>query len=102
MKPVRKPSIGVEAMVRGVVVALALSSLALSSIDAVAQPFPSKRVTLLVPYAPGGIVDLIARMLVPRLSERFGQSVVVENRPSVSGNVGAAGGAQAAPDKEVR
>ncbi len=71
---------------------------ALSPQDAAAQAYPSRRITLIVPYAPGGIVDLIGRMLATPLGERLGQPIVVENRPSVTGNVGVAAGAHAAAD----
>jgi len=65
---------------------------------AAAQAFPSKRLTLIVPYAPGGIVDLIGRMIATPLGERLGQPIVLENRPSVTGTVGVAAGAQAPAD----
>lgn len=87
-----------RAIVCAGIAALALAVTALASSDANAQAFPSKRVSIIVPYAPGGIVDLFGRMLAPHLGERFGQTVVVENRPSLSGNVGAIYGARSAPD----
>ncbi len=96
MKSIHLP--GHRMATRFALMMLMLFSFALASMDARAQAFPTKRVTLIVPYAPGGIVDLIGRMLATRMSERLGQPVVVENRPSVTGNVGAAAGAQAAPD----
>lgn len=98
MKPGGNGPTSIAAVLRGIATVLTISSIAWPSLEAVAQPFPSKRVTLIVPYAPGGIVDLIGRTLASRLSERFGQPVVIENRPSVTGLVGVAAGAQAAPD----
>jgi tripartite-type tricarboxylate transporter receptor subunit TctC len=52
------------------------------------QNYPSKSIRLIVPYAPGGIVDYIGRLLGQRLSEGFGQSVVVDNRPGAGGIIG--------------
>ncbi|HEX3062878.1 MAG TPA: tripartite tricarboxylate transporter substrate binding protein [Usitatibacter sp.] len=59
--------------------------------DAGAQPapFPSRTVSLIVPYAPGGLPDTIARTVGQKLSERWGQSVVIENRPGGNGVVAA-------------
>jgi tripartite-type tricarboxylate transporter receptor subunit TctC len=60
--------------------------------------YPTRPVRLIVPFAPGGGSDVLARMLGPRLSERLGQPVVVDNRPAASGIVGADLVAKAAPD----
>jgi tripartite-type tricarboxylate transporter receptor subunit TctC len=65
--------------------------------SASAQNF-TKQVTIIVPYAPGGSSDILARLIGPKLSELIGQSVIVENKPSASGNVGADFVAKAAPD----
>ena len=53
-----------------------------------ADNYPSKPVTLIVPYAPGGQGDVFARILAERLGTEFKQSVIVENRPGASGAVG--------------
>ena len=51
--------------------------------------FPSRPVNMVVPYPPGGLIDLVARIIQPRLQIELGQSVVVENRSGAGGNVGA-------------
>ena len=63
-----------------------------------AAPFPSKTVTLVVPFNPSSGSDIIARLMVPKLAARWGQSVVIDNKPGASGNIGAAQVATAAPD----
>ena len=60
--------------------------------------WPSRPIRLIVSYAPGGAADLTARLIAPRLAERLGQNIVVENRIGGSGTVGGAVVAQAAPD----
>jgi tripartite-type tricarboxylate transporter receptor subunit TctC len=62
------------------------------------SPYPGKPVRILVPYAPGGGSDLVARTLSPRLSERLGQPVVVDNRPAVGGILATEMAAQSNPD----
>ena len=63
--------------------AFALGSLSLPC--AAADEFPNKPIRMLVPFAPGGGADIIARLLGPRLTERVGQSVIVDNRPAAAG-----------------
>jgi tripartite-type tricarboxylate transporter receptor subunit TctC len=60
--------------------------------------YPSRPVRLVAPFAPGGPVDAVARVLAPNLSERFGQQFYVENHPGGSGNIGTALVAKAPPD----
>jgi tripartite-type tricarboxylate transporter receptor subunit TctC len=55
-----------------------------------AQPFPSRQITIVVPFSPGSTSDLLPRALAPLLSQSMGVPVVVENRPGAGGNVGAA------------
>jgi tripartite-type tricarboxylate transporter receptor subunit TctC len=65
---------------------------------AIAQPYPSKPVRLIVPYAPGGAGDVIARIVSQRLGTDLGTSVIVENRPGAGGMIGAMAVASAPAD----
>jgi tripartite-type tricarboxylate transporter receptor subunit TctC len=65
---------------------------------AAAQGYPSRNVTLVVPFAPGGPTDVIARTLAQHLQKTFGQPVVVENQAGANGNIGVGRVARAAPD----
>jgi tripartite-type tricarboxylate transporter receptor subunit TctC len=74
-----------------------------ATLAAIAQPagaqgFPSRTIHLVVPYAPGGTGDIVARVISEKLSSALGQSVVVENRPGASGGVGSKAVASAPPD----
>ncbi|TMG95659.1 MAG: tripartite tricarboxylate transporter substrate binding protein [Betaproteobacteria bacterium] len=62
------------------------------------DPYPSRPVKLLIPYAPGGATDIIARHISPKLQEALGQPFVVDNRPGASGNIALEAAAKAAPD----
>ena len=63
-----------------------------------AQPYPAKPIHLLVAFPPGGPVDIIARLVAPKMSEILGQPIVVENKVGASGNVATAEVAKSAPD----
>jgi len=63
-----------------------------------AQPFPTKPVKLVVPFPPGGSLDNVGRLLAQKLSEEWGQQVVVENKPGAGGNIGADAVAKSPPD----
>ena len=65
-----------------------MAVIALSGISANAQEFPNKPIRIVVPYSPGGGTDSVARMMAQRLSITLGQSVVVENKPGASANIG--------------
>jgi tripartite-type tricarboxylate transporter receptor subunit TctC len=65
-----------------------LAMLACGNIRVEAQNF-TKQVHIIVPYGPGGTSDILARLIGPKLSEAIGQPVIVENKPSASGNIGA-------------
>lgn len=61
----------------------------LAGVCAKAQPFPTKAVTLIVPYAPGGLPDTVARVVGQKLSDKWGQAVIIENKPGGNGVVAA-------------
>ena len=63
-----------------------------------AQGFPTRTVTLVVPFSPGTGIDILARVIGPRLGQKWGQPVVVENKPGASGNIGTDFVAKSAPD----
>jgi len=83
-------------MIRILGVALALLSFTTASPRA--DDYPSRPIRILVPYAPGGISDIAARIVGGKLSEAFGQQVVVENRPGGNAFIGISDAARAAPD----
>ncbi len=83
---------------------LALAGVALAAMFVVAgnawaqATWPAKPVKIVVPFAPGGTTDILARAIAPELSRVFGQSFVVDNRPGAGGNLGADIVAKSAPD----
>lgn len=70
----------------------------LAAVPARAQDWPTKPVTLIVPFAPGGTTDIVGRILAQQMSTRLGQSVVVENVGGAGGTLGAANASRATPD----
>jgi tripartite-type tricarboxylate transporter receptor subunit TctC len=86
-----------NAMRRGHLVLL-LAALLMAPKAGMAQTYPNKPVRLIIPFAPGGVADVIARPIADRLSRTLGQPVVVESRAGATGTLGAAYVAQSAPD----
>jgi tripartite-type tricarboxylate transporter receptor subunit TctC len=83
----------------GLPVAIAFAGALAVSAGAWAQDkYPSRPIRLVIPFAPGGGSDVTARMLGPRIADRLGQPVVIDNRPAASGVVGADIVAKAVPD----
>jgi tripartite-type tricarboxylate transporter receptor subunit TctC len=77
--------------------ALALAAWALAG-TVFAQDWPNKPVHIIVPFAPAGPVDIIARIVGAKLGDAYGQQFVIENRAGAGGNIGAAAAAKSAPD----
>ena len=85
-------------MWRQLVLALATAACAVWSVMASAQTYPSRPVTMVVPFAAGGTFDVVGRIIAPRMSELLGQQVIVENATGAGGIVGVNRVANAAPD----
>jgi tripartite-type tricarboxylate transporter receptor subunit TctC len=77
---------------------LVFALLCTASADVGAQTYPARTVTIVVPVAPGGVSDTLARALAQRLAPALGQQVVIENRGGAAHTIGAAAVAKAAPD----
>ena len=74
------------------------AGLALAPQPAAAQAYPAKTVRIVVPWAPGGSTDVLARLIGIKMSENWGQPAVVENKPGASGNIGSELVAKSPPD----
>jgi tripartite-type tricarboxylate transporter receptor subunit TctC len=73
---------------RRILLCIAMVALAQFAIPTAAQPYPSRPVRMIVPWAPGGTTDILARILGQKMSEKWGQPVLVENRGGAAGNIG--------------
>jgi tripartite-type tricarboxylate transporter receptor subunit TctC len=82
----------------GFLLLIALALGALSPANVQAQDYPSRPITMIVPFAVGGLTDVPARILAAMLQDRIGQTIVVENKPGGSGTLGGAYAERAAPD----
>jgi tripartite-type tricarboxylate transporter receptor subunit TctC len=86
-------------MLRRTILRLGTGLLALAfAFPAFAQPYPQRLIHLINPYAAGGSLDTLARIIAPRLAAGLGQPVIVENRAGAGGNIGSAFVAKSAPD----
>ena len=70
----------------------------LAALPAAAQNYPSKPITIIVPFAAGGVTDVMTRLIGDKLSARVGQPVVIDNRPGANGTIGVGAVVKSAPD----
>src|ERR1700730_149831 len=82
---------------RAVLAALTMAAIA-GAPEACAQNYPERVIKIVVPFTPGGPVDIVARLVAQRMAPALGQGVVIENRPGGGGAIGAEGVAGAEPD----
>jgi tripartite-type tricarboxylate transporter receptor subunit TctC len=92
---IRRPSM--NAITR-TLAALFAATMLLAGNEAAAQPWPAKPIKWVVPFAPGGTTDILARTVGDKLSQALGQPVIIENKPGAGGGVGAEFVAKSAPD----
>src|SRR5262245_14221015 len=81
-----------------VALAVAVAVILGGSPSALANTYPDRPLRILIAFPAGGSIDTLGRIVAQKLSEAWGQNVVIENRPGAGGNIGAAAAAQAAPD----
>ncbi len=77
---------------------LVFAAVLIACAPAAAADYPTRPIRVIVPFAPGGGTDVLARILAQRLGEKWGQAVVVENQPGASGSIGSRAVERAAPD----
>src|SRR3546814_18551265 len=87
---------------RFVAVALAAGIASLCCASAHAADYPSQAIRVIVPFAPGGSTDIVARIVTQRMSQELGQTMVVENKGGAGGAIGAAEAARAKRSEERR
>src|SRR5690242_456479 len=89
-----RTGIGVKAGLAGALILL----LGAGAFALEAGSYPNRPIVMIVPFAPGGASDFVARMIQPGVSQILGQQIVVDNRPGASGIIGTEAAARAAPD----
>src|SRR5688572_18378905 len=77
---------------------IVVACIAMSAASAFAADYPARPIRMLIPFAPGGATDIIARMIEPRMSRALGQQIVVDNRAGAAGNIAVELTAQSQPD----
>ncbi len=87
-----------SAAVRRCLAFMPLSAAFLSPVVFAAESFPARRLTIIVPYGPGGSYDVLARLIGQKIGEQMGQPVIVDNRLGAAGRIGMAAAVKAAPD----
>src|SRR5260370_19154451 len=87
-----------ETMKRKLALWAALALALCPAVSPAQSGYPNRAVRIIVPFAPGGASDFVARIMQPRLGELLGQPIVVENKPGASGNIGVDAAAKSAPD----
>ena len=85
-------------MTRALRAGMLAALIAASPAAAQAQDYPARAITIVVPFAPGGLTDVPVRVMAAMLQERIGQNIVIENKPGGSGVVGGTYAVRAAPD----
>ena len=85
-------------MIRSIVTGICSLCFCLAAASAIAQDYPSRPISMVIGFAPGGGTDTAARIIAKKLGEEMGQSVVVENKPGAGGNIATDYVAKAAPD----
>src|SRR5687767_4694888 len=85
-------------MTRAAAACIAIAIATAVPVPADAQAYPTKTIRFLVPYAPGGTSDILSRLISQKMSEKWGQQVIVDNRVGAGGAIGAEMAARAAPD----
>src|SRR5580704_17928868 len=79
-------------------VAALMSGLSGVSVQAQAQSFPNRPITLVIPFAPGGSTSIVGRVIADKMSQLLGEGIVVENRPGAGGTAGSRSVAKSNPD----
>lgn len=87
-----------KSLMAGLTALLVLAQIAVAPGKASAQAYPSRPISWIVPFPPGGVTDSTSRVVAKRMAEILGTSIVVENRPGAGGMLGVEMGARAAPD----